>query len=130
MVVIENRKNTKGEKEPKRHENSIAQKEIQSTVQIQENNCGPMVHRKIEVCNDVERNPGPKPGGNAAPTPINDNPRVSKIGIFNSDTSYLLQTRMFLIFKYMLNTKHANYKYIFVKKQNKIFKGSNRLCQS
>ena len=37
----------------------------------------PMVNRKLEICNDVERNPGPNMGGK---TPINDNPRVMKIG--------------------------------------------------
>ena len=81
MVVFENRKQVKREKEQKQHEQPLAQKEIKPIVQAPADNCEPMVHRKLEVCNDVERNPGPKPGGNAAPAPINDNPRVSKIGI-------------------------------------------------
>ena len=43
-----------------------------------DSNSDPMVQRKlVEICNDVERNPGPNPGSK---TPINDNPRVSKIG--------------------------------------------------
>ena len=81
MVVLENRKQVKKEEGQEQYKQPLAQKGIKPIVQKQENNSDPMVHRKLEVCNDVERNPGPKPGGNTAPPPINDNPRVSKIGI-------------------------------------------------
>ena len=38
----------------------------------------PNLKRKIQLCNDVELNPGPK---RQEETPIYDNPRVTKIGI-------------------------------------------------
>ena len=84
MVVLENRKQFNKGQEQKQYAQALSQEKLNSIVQTKDDSCDPMVHRKLEVCNDVERNPGPKPGGNAAPVPINDNPRVSKIGILNT----------------------------------------------
>ena len=51
--------------------------ELKITLEREYCEIDPMVNRKLEICNDVERNPGPNMGGK---TPINDNPRVMKIG--------------------------------------------------
>ena len=51
--------------------------ELKLTIEREYCEIDPMVNRKLEICNDVERNPGPNMGGK---TPINDNPRVMKIG--------------------------------------------------
>lgn len=92
MVKSENRKYIIKEKQQQLHQHSLEDKELQSIANINKTNCDPMVHRKLEICNDVERNPGPNQdstpvkkdskGGKKDSTPINDNPRVSKIGKF------------------------------------------------
>ena len=51
--------------------------ELKLTLEREYCEIDPMVNRKLEICNDVERNPGPNMGGK---TPINDNQRVMKIG--------------------------------------------------
>ena len=56
---------------------SFVEPELKLVLDRNRFNSDPMVNRKLEICNDVERNPGPNTGGK---TPINDNPRVSKIG--------------------------------------------------
>ena len=55
--------------------------------------CAPMVQRKLEACNDVERNPGPKANGikdvsrvsGPKSNDVNDIPRVSQIGKTQND---------------------------------------------
>ena len=56
---------------------------------------GPHLRRKIQLCNDVELNPGPRQHsnneeGNNNVTPIHDNPRVERIGIVT--TKHVIMT--------------------------------------
>ena len=77
MVKLENRIHIVRTNIQKLYHRSIVEPELKLVLDRNNFNSDPMVHRKLEVCNDVERNPGPNTGGK---TPINDNPRVSKIG--------------------------------------------------
>ena len=81
MVVFENRANfERNERWVSFHRSSPVESELKLILERAYCEIDPMVNRKLEICNDVERNPGPNTGGK---TPINDNPRVSKIGKFN-----------------------------------------------
>ena len=77
MVKLENRIHIVRTNIQKLYHRLIVEPELKLVLDRNNFNSHPMVHRKLEVCNDVERNPGPNTGGK---TPINDNPRVSKIG--------------------------------------------------
>ena len=77
MVKLENRIGTIITSLEKHYHRSFGETELKLSLEKNNFNSDPMVHRKLEICNDVERNPGPNTGGK---TPINDNPRVSKIG--------------------------------------------------
>ena len=76
MVKFENRIHIAKENIQKLYHLSFVEEDSSIIVDRNILNSDPMVNRKLEICNDVERNPGP----NGGKTPINDNPRVLKIG--------------------------------------------------
>ena len=80
MVVFENRANLDRKGWKTFHQSSPVESDLKLILEREYCEIDPMVNRKLEICNDVERNPGPNTGGK---TPINDNPRVLKIGKFN-----------------------------------------------
>ena len=80
MVVFENRANFNDSAWKTSHQSSFVETELKLILEKGNFDIDPMVNRKLEICNDVERNPGPNTGGK---TPINDNPRVMKIGMTN-----------------------------------------------
>ena len=77
MVVFKNRARSDIKVCKTYHQSSPVITELELTLHKDHCEIDPMVNRKLEICNDVERNPGPNTGGK---TPINDNPRVMKIG--------------------------------------------------
>ena len=80
MVVFENRADFNDSAWKTFHQSSFLGTELKLILEKGNFDIDPMVNRKLEICNDVERNPGPNTGGK---TPINDNPRVMKIGMTN-----------------------------------------------
>ena len=80
MVVFENRFHWNDSAWNALHQSSFVGTELKLILERDNFDIDPMVNRKLEICNDVERNPGPNTGGK---TPINDNPRVLKIGKTN-----------------------------------------------
>ena len=77
MVLIKNQVRTDKKGWQIFNQTSAVGTELKLTLEREYCEIDPMVNRKLEICNDVERNPGPNMGGK---TPINDNPRVMKIG--------------------------------------------------
>ena len=88
MVAFENRVNRIISKFQKISQSHCAYKDLSFRLEKDYFECVPMVQRKLEACNDVERNPGPKVNGikdvSRVPGPksndVNDIPRVSQIG--------------------------------------------------
>ena len=88
MVVLENRVNRIISKFKKISQSHSAYKELSFRLESEYFECDPMVQRKLEACNDVERNPGPKANGikdvsrvsGPKSNDVNDIPRVSQIG--------------------------------------------------
>ena len=88
MVAFGNRVNGMISKFQKISHSHCAYKELSFRLERDCFECAPMVQRKLEACNDVERNPGPKANGikdvsrvsGPKNNDVNDIPRVSQIG--------------------------------------------------
>ena len=88
MVAFENRVNRIISKLQKNFQSHCSYKELSFRLERDYFECAPMVQRKLEACNDVERNPGPKANGikdvsrvsGPKSNDVNDIPRVSQIG--------------------------------------------------
>ena len=88
MVVFENRVNRVISRLKEISQLHFADKQLNVRFERDYFECAPMVQRKLEACNDVERNPGPKANGikdvsrvsGPKSNDVNDIPRVSQIG--------------------------------------------------
>ena len=88
MVAFENRVNRIISRFQKISQSHCAYKELRFRLERDYFGCAPMVQRKLEACNDVERNPGPKANGvkdvsrvsGPKSNEVIDIPRVSQIG--------------------------------------------------